>query len=325
MSHKRRYMKRDQSLQTRLIILWRVCKVGVRNLFRNAWLTIAAIAVMLVALTIMLGAVVLNVTARDVIGHLSQNLKVSIYLHDGADQQQVNELRTALEQNDYVSDVEYVSKDTALQRFMESFEDDEQLQAGLALAGGDTLPASFEVSTTQLARMPDIEHIAQEERFDDTVESITLGKTDARRTIDRAASIQNFVTTSSIIAASVFTVVSVLIIFNTIRMALFTRSEEIRIMKLIGATSGYIRGPFLVEASLYGVIAGVIAATGIYTAILTVGVRVAEQAEFAKTYEFFAQTHVGIIVFAGTILAGIIVGLFSSMLALHRYLKMRDW
>lgn len=320
-----RYIKREQTLKTRAITMWRVLKVGFRNLFRNAWLSIAAIAVMLVALTIILTAVVLNVTARDVIGHLSQNLKVSVYLYDDVEEGNTTQLREALEGNEYVAAVEFVSKDEALKRFMANFRDDEQLLSGLALAGGDTLPASFEVSTRSLARMPDIEHIAQQERFDDIVESITLGRTDAQRTIERAASLQNFVTVSSVVAAAVFTVVSVLIIFNTIRMALFTRSEEIRIMKLIGATPGYIRGPFLVEAALYGVIAGLLAAGAVYAAIAVVGPKVAVQEEFAATYAYFSEPSTIALLFAATVVAGIVVGLFSSFLALHRYLRLKNW
>lgn len=319
------YIKQDYPLKTRLIMFWRVIKVGVRNLFRNAWLTIAAIAVMMVALTIMLIAVVLNVTARDVIGHLSQDLKVSVYLHDEVPNDRREALQATLDGAEFVAEVDYVSKEEALQRFMNSFRNDQQLLSGLALAGGDTLPASLEVSTNDLARMPDVEQIAKGSQFKDIVESITLGKTDARRTIDRAASIQDFVTKASVVAAAVFTIVSVLIIFNTIRMALFTRSEEIRIMKLLGAAPGYIRGPFLVEASLYGVIAGVIAATTVYSAIASVGPKVAAQEEFRQTYEFFTQPSIITLVFAGAILGGILVGLFSSALAIKRYLKLKNW
>jgi cell division transport system permease protein len=318
-------MKREQSFATRMVMLWRVIKVGARNLFRNAWLTIAAIAVMVVALTIMLIALVLNVTARDVIGHLSQNLQVSIYLHDDVSDDQRQALQTALESNEYVVKVTHVTKDEALRRFTENFREDEQLLAGLALAGGDTLPASLEVSVKDLARMPDVEQIALDEQFEGMVESVTLGRTDTRSTIERAAGIQDFVTVSSIVAASIFTIVSVLIIFNTIRMALFTRSEEIRIMKLVGATPSYIRGPFLVEASLYGIIAGLIAATAVYAAIMSVGPNIAMQEEFTATYEFFAQTSVTVLIFIGSIFAGILVGLISSFLALKRYLKLKHW
>lgn len=320
-----RYIERNVSPSTRLIMLWRVIKVGCRNLFRNAWLTVAAIAVMVVALTIMLIAFVLNVTTRDVISHLSRDLKASIYIYDNAPAVDRQALQTELEGQEFVAEVMFVSKQAAQQRFMDSFRDDEQLLAGLMLVGDDSLPASIEVSTSDLARMPEIERIAQQPKYKPVVESITLGKTDARRTIDRAASIQGFVTKSSIVAAGVFIIVSVLIIFNTIRMALFTRSEEIRIMKLIGATPGYIRGPFLVEASLYGVIAGVIAATTVQLTIASIGSKVAMQEEFMKTYEYFTQPSTILLIFLGATLAGILVGLFSSALAIKRHLKLKNW
>jgi len=306
-------------------MLWRIFRAGVRNLFRNAWLSIAAIAVMVVALTIMLSALVLNITARDVIAELSKNLKVSIYLQPDTTEEDRFALESSLRANEYVEEVEYVSKEEAHQRFVQSFRNDEQLIAGLALAGSGTLPASYEVSTSDLSKMPQIENVANEDRFKSTVESITLGKTDARTTIDRAATIQGFVTRASIFAASIFTVVSALIIFNTIRMALFTRSEEIRIMKLIGASRSYIRGPFLVEASMYGIIAGIIASSTVYSVIASVGTRVAGQEEFAGTYQFFTEPSMIALIFLGTVGAGVSVGLISSILAMKRYLKLKNW
>lgn len=319
------YLKREVSLRTRLIMLWRVFKVGFRNLFRNAWLTVAAIAVMVVALTIMLVSFVLNVTTRDVISHLSQDLKASIYLHDNVPVNERTELQTELQNKEFVANVTFISKEQAEMRFMESFRDDDQLLAGLTLAGGGSLPASIEVSTADLARMPEIESIAKQPKYKSVVESITLGKTDARRTIDRAASIQDFVTKSSIVAAIVFIIVSVLIIFNTIRMALYTRAEEIRIMKLIGATPGYIRGPFMVEASLYGVIAGIISSVTVLLVIASIGPKIAMQEEFVKTYTFFTRPSTIVLLFLGAILLGIIVGLFSSALAIKRHLKLKNW
>jgi len=127
------------------------------------------------------------------------------------------------------------------------------------------------------------------------------------------------------LAATAFTVVSALIIFNTIRMAIFTRSEEIKIMKLIGATPNYIRGPFLVEASLYGTIAGIIANTAVYSFIFSIGSKISTQAEFTETYNFFSQPSVMGIFLIGSIFAGILIGVVSSSLAMEKYLKLKHW
>jgi cell division transport system permease protein len=176
-----------------------------------------------------------------------------------------------------------------------------------------------------LSKIDGVGEIAKKDEFKNTVESITLGKTDAKKTIDRAASAQRFITLASVIAAGIFAGVSVLIIFNTIRMAIFTRAEEIRIMKLIGATPGYIRGPFLVEASMYGIIAGIIATSVVVAGVFALGDKVATQAEFSATYELFTNPVIIAAMYGASLLVGILVGVISSMLAMEKHLKLKHW
>jgi cell division transport system permease protein len=312
-------------MRRKLITLRRIFVAGIQNFFRNSWLTVAATAVMVVALTIILMAVVLNVTARNAITELSKNLKVSIYLKDEANPDDVASLKKELVTNQYVAEVNYISKDQAQQQFTDSFQNDQKLLEGLALLGGNTLPASLEVSVSNLSKINQVGEIPKRDIYKKIVDSITLGKTDAKKTIDRAAAAQRFITMASIIAASIFAVVSMLIIFNTIRMAIFTRAEEIRIMKLIGATPGYIRGPFLVESSLYGVIAGIVATSVVVAAIFSLGGKVATQAEFATTYTFFTDPKIIAAMYGGAVMLGILVGVISSLLAMEKHLKLKYW
>lgn len=318
-------MKDESALTRGLNNFWRICMYGFKNLFRNAWLSVAAMAVMLVALVIILFTLVLNVTANNAIQELSKNLKASVYLKDDISPSQLDTLADALRNNDFVSDVEYVSKQEARERFTTSFQNDKSLLEGLTLVGGDTLPASYEVSVTDLGRMQDVEAITKQEQFSDTIDSVTLGRTDARKTIDRAAAAQRSITSGSIIAAGIFTAISVLIIFNTIRIAIFTRSGEIRSMKLIGATPAFIRGPFLVETSLYGAVSGIVAASAVYSIILSLGSKLANQAEFIATYDFFTRSETVVGVYLGTVTLGVLVGLFSSVMAMEKHLKLKHW
>ena len=159
------------------------------------------------------------------------------------------------------------------------------------------------------------------------MEDVSLGKDEnsAQQTIDKAVAGQRFINIASIVSASVLSAVSVMIIFNTIRMAIYTRRDEIRIMKLIGATPGYIRGPFLVEASLYGVFAGIIANISVYSLIFVFGKKLANQAEFSQTYAFFTQPMIIIVMLLSAILIGILIGAVSSMMAMERHLKLKNW
>lgn len=303
----------------------RILKSGFINLFRNAWLTIAATAVMVVALSIISIAVVLNVTANNAIAELARDLKASVYLKDDVNDTQVANLRKAIENLDFVESVEYVTQDQAKSDLAGDFNNDDEILQALELAGEDVLPASLKITVNNLKRMPEIKTLAEQEVYSKTVDTISLGQTDAQATIDKAASAQKFINTSSIFAAIVLSAVSIMIIFNTIRMAIYTRRDEIRIMKLIGATPGYIRGPFLVEASLYGVFAGIIANIAVYSLIFSLGRKVASQPEFSQTFNFFTSPGVMVMMWLSILLLGILIGSFSSMLAMERHLKLKHW
>ena len=312
-------------MMRQLITLRRIIIAGIKNFFRNSWLSIAATAVMVVALVIVLMALVLNVVTRNAIAELSTNLKVSVYLQDSADEALRKELQNEVVTNGYVDEVSFISKEQAQKQYAESFQEDKKLLEGLALIGGNTLPASFEIGVTDLSRLEEVGNIAKAEKYASIIESVSLGKTDVKKTIDRAANAQEFITSASILAASIFAVVSMLIIFNTIRMAIFTRAEEIRTQKLLGATPGYIRGPFLVESSMYGIIAGIIASSIVLAVIYSLGNKVANQAEFIVSYEFLTKPSTIAAMYAASMLLGILVGVISSTLAMGRYLKLKHW
>jgi len=307
------------------ITFGRIIVTGVRNFIRNSWLSIAATAVMVVAITIILSAVVLNVTAKNAINELSKNLQVLVYLEPEASDEDRLELQRVLAANEFVDSVDYVDTNEAQQRFSQVFGDEEGVVEGLELIGGDSLPASLEVSANDLDQINTVADIAKQTRFDDIVESVSTGKTDAETTIERAQSARNFILRASVVSAVVFGGVSVLIIFNTIRMTTYTRSDEIRIMKLIGATPRYIRGPFLVEASLYGIIAGLVAVSAVYAMVVSLGGKVANQPEFSQTYTFFTENSTMLLMLTGAVGGGVIVGAVSSMLAMARYLKLKTW
>ena len=306
----------------------RLFKSGIQNFFRNAWLSIAATAVMVVAISISLGSVILNVTARNAIKELSKDIKVSIYLQEGVTEVQRGTLKADLMKNPAVVQVDYINHATAQQR-LKNQQDQGFVDQTLALLGADALPESFDVSVNNLDKLEEVGNIAKQEKYKNTVgqktDDITLGKTRSKETITRASAAQRIITLGSIVAAGLFAAVSVLIIFNTIRMAIYTRSEEIKIMKLIGATPSYIRGPFIVEASLYGVIAGILGSAIAYVGVYSLGKKVADQREFMATYDFFTQYPVMIAMVAGAIAGGVMVGIISSGLAMEKHLRLRHW
>jgi cell division transport system permease protein len=143
---------------------------------------------------------------------------------------------------------------------------------------------------------------------------------------ERKASIESigravgFAEKAGIIASLVFVAISSLIIFNTIRMAIFNRKEEIQMMKLIGADQSFIRGPFVVEAIVYGFIAAIIATALGFAMLYSIAPSLNGYLNVQSTIDFIT-TYIGFVLL-GMILVGAFIGVVSSLLATRRYLKL---
>lgn len=301
-----------------LITVWRVVKQGLTNFLRNTWLSTAATAVMLVTLTIMLGSVIINLALSKEIDNIVKDITVSVYFKEGATENQRTGLNQDLLKQPNVRKVKYISKDEALRIFSEENKEQPELLDGLTIAK-NALPASFEVQVVDLGNINPIVELAESKKYENFVEETSYDKNREER-IQRIASTQRFITTSSAIAGGVFATISILIILNTIRMAIFTRGEEIRIMQLIGATNAFIRGPFLFEAALYGIVASVISLVLVYSALFTLSQEIDQYIDFSTVMSFF--TGQWYVVVGGTLFIGVGIGVLSSLLAMTRYLKL---
>ena len=138
-------------------------------------------------------------------------------------------------------------------------------------------------------------------------------------TIDRIASIMNRVQVIGLAAAGIFALVAILVVFNTIRMAIFNRKEEIYMMKLVGASRWFIAEPFVIEASLYGVISAAAASGIIYITMYFLGTRM--NTTFGSTYALLQQYWYFIV--AALLVIGILIGVISALLATRKYLKIK--
>jgi cell division transport system permease protein len=305
----------------KLIAFRRIAIQGFRNFFRNAWLSVAATAVMVVTLTIILSSLAINLILTDNIEDIASRVKVSVYLNDGVPEDRKSQFEQALAQSDNVNSVRFIDKDEAFSIFLEQNADDPDIISGASITD-NVLPESFEIEVIDLTQIDDVIAVADQPQFADIVDETSVNE-QRRESIDNIARAQDYINLASITLAGIFAAISTLIIFNTIRMAVFTRSDEIEIMKLIGATPGYIRGPFLFEAAMYGVFAGILASVGVYSVLISLGPRVNDALLVNSTVDFFAAHW--LLIFLATILIGVIIGLLSSYFSTARYLKLKRW
>jgi cell division transport system permease protein len=304
-----------------MIQFWRIIASGFRNFLRNAWLSSAATAVMTVTLTLILVSAFLSSALNATVKGIVNKIDLSIYLNDNITPEQTQELQKRLQGLENVESVRFISKADAEEIFRRQNPGDPTLLEGLKQAEG-ALPASFQVKTKDQnpQKLEQIVHFT--ERPDVKPMVAKLSYQDQRKeTIDKIIRVANVLRTVGLIASSIFLVISVLIIFNTIRMAIFTRRNEIEIMRLVGATNWFIRGPFVFEGALYGIIAAGIATALGYTLLAAAGGRLAIfLGDVGSTVAFFKAYPV--LVLVSELLLGVIIGTISSLLAMTRYLKL---
>ena len=305
-------------------MLERIFKAGAVNFVRNSWLAVAAIAVITITLSIVLFLVIANATFTNTIQQITDRIDVSVYLKDDVTAEQRDKLIDDLKRIDNVKSVDYISKNEALERYREQNKDDIDLLVAINQTD-NPLPASLQIKPrdpNQLESLrgylesPDIKKLQSDE---------TSYSGDRKEAIDKISRATNFFREAGVVGVIVFIIVSMLIIFNTIRMAIFNRRDELAIMRLLGATPWYIRGPFVVETMLYGVIAAVISVS-LCNLLFSVASTTFEASSLGLldinySSQYFSNRFWQI--FGGQLLIGILVGGLSSIIATRRYLKLK--
>lgn len=311
-------------MKRKMITLNRVIKSGLLNFVRNAWLAIAAIAVMVITLTIVLFSVIANATFTETIRQITDKIDVSVYLNDTVDPRQTEDLIGQVKALENVREVEYISKDEALKRYQQ--ENQDNLDLLLAISQTDNpLPASLQIKPKDPNNIQQVKDFLEKPEIKELQSEETSYSGDRKEAIDKITNATTFFREAGFVGVIVFAIISMLIIFNTIRMAIFNRREELSIMRLLGASTWYIRGPFVVETVIYGVIAAIVSVT--LCSILfnisssTLGASSLGLLDIKYANEYFAS-HFWTILLTQMII-GIFIGATSSIIATRRYLKFK--
>jgi cell division transport system permease protein len=303
------------------ITFLRMCRYGVNNFSRNAWLTVAATAVMTITLLIVFSTFAARNTLATTVDDIKDKVDMSIYLKTDVTDEDVETITSELKQLETVTNVSYISPEKAREAF-----------ANQNSRNPDALSALNEATNkfsgtlrVKLADINDTRELAQfvannptvKENIDPAREPSFAGE--RKNAIEGIAKSVVFAERAGLVATIIFVVISSLIVFNTIRMAIFNRRDEIEMMKLIGADKSFIRGPFIVEAVVYGFIAAILATSLGVAGLYWLKDRLISGVQIEPTLDF-VLSYIGFIALA-MIALGALIGVVSSLLATRRYLK----
>jgi cell division transport system permease protein len=300
----------------------RMCRYGVNNFSRNAWLTIAATAVMTITLLVVFITLAARNVLLDTVAEIRDKVDMSIYVKNNISDDDVKKIQKSLEKLSTVRKVTYISPEEARTNFAQNNKTNAGALDALNEATNE-FPGTFRINPVDINKTSELRKFVEtdkalKENIDPNRKPSFAGE--RRSAIENIGRWVSFAEKAGLIASIIFIAISSLIVFNTIRMAIFNRKDEIQMMKLIGADRSFIRGPFVVEAVVYGFIAAIIATalgiTILYGAsgpLLGYGVNVQNTINIMTIYIGF--------VLLGMILLGAFIGVISSLLATRRYLK----
>ena len=315
--------RRAKLRQRRLLTFIRMCRYGVSNFSRNAWLTVAATAVMSITLIIILMTMVARQVLLDTVAKVAHRTNVSIYLKGSTDQRVIRELTARLKKLQNVEDVSYISAEEARQEQARSYQNDPDALDAIRESHNE-MSATLRISVRDLNDRTSLNKFIQTDELykqhkDPRKESSFSGE--KRRTIDKIGDWVRIATVAGSIATTIFVIISSLVVFNTIRMAIFNRKDEIQMMKLIGAERGFIRGPFIVEAVMYGFIAAIIASVAGYSVVMWLKGPLTNYDVPMTSVVTMMTTYLPLVVLA-MIGIGALIGVVSSWIATRKYLKL---
>lgn len=279
------------------------------NVRRNPFISVAAILVMTISL-FMFGAVfLLRGAIQRSVDLFTGNVEVAIFLEEDLSSDERDQLRSEIEALKEVQTVTYESKEDAYKNFLELFKSSPEFTQGVA---ADALPASFRVKLIDASQ-----YGAIAERF--TNRPGVRQVRDERQVVEDLFAQSSRLRQAGLYMAIVVAFAAAVLIATTIRMGIFTRRREIGIMKLVGATNWFVRGPFMVEGLAQGIVGAVIAVLLLLPARGTLG-SFGPGAGLPQAVNFAIDP--GDVLGIGVLLlaVGALIGVIGSLLGLRRFL-----
>ncbi|PJE50762.1 MAG: hypothetical protein COV29_03460 [Candidatus Yanofskybacteria bacterium CG10_big_fil_rev_8_21_14_0_10_36_16] len=297
--------------------LKRIISSGWTNFKRNSFLSFGTTGVMTLTLLLLLGLLFFQFMTSQVVAELESKVDISAYFKQDAPEDIITSVREELETLPEIDFVEYTSRDEALAEFKERHADNELIQESLAQLEENPLQASLNIKAVDSTQYASIAGFLDDHKFRASIEKINFFENEL--VITRINKISNGIKTWGLIGTIMLVAIAIMVTFNTIRLTIYSQKQEIEIMRLVGASNWHIRGPYLVEGAFYGIFAAIFALAVAYPSILVSSDKINVFAPSINLLAYFTANLWQVLV--ALFVAGILLGMISSTIAMNRHLK----
>jgi cell division transport system permease protein len=299
----------------------RIIKGGFVSFKRGGVVSWAAVLVMTITLSVITLIIFFQAVLHFSLSQIKDKVDVAIYFTVGAPDDKIMALKSSLEQLPEVASVSYTSADDALAIFRSRHQSDYPTIQALDEIGTNPLGGYLDVKAKEVSQYGDIANFLQSDNALSLDSASIIDKVNYNQNklvIDRLDSIIAGGQKLGFLITLLLVIISIIVTFNTIRLAIFISKEEIGVMGLVGASKMHIRGPFMIEGAIYGVIATFVTLLLFWPASVWLGNHMTDFLGI-NMYDYFVSSFFQI--FTILLLSGILLGVISSFLAVRRYLS----
>lgn len=303
--------------------LTRVIAYGLLGFRRNGWLSTTTISILVVALIVFGGLIIFRALTNVIVEELQDQADFNISFKIDTPEDDILAAKKAIESIAEVKKVEYISRDRALEIFRETHKDDPEIQTSLEMlkegdmANPNPLPASLKIKVYEIKDYPAVVNYLDGAPFKASFKDVKEEK--VALVMEKLRVIIDVVQRSVLTIILFLTAVAVLVTFNTIRLAIYSSRDEIGIMRLVGASNFLIRGPYMVEGVIYGIIAAIISLLLITPAVYFSSPYIKGSITEMDLWKYFISN--SFFLFLYQLAFGIALGVVSSFIAVRKYLR----
>ncbi|MEK7147861.1 MAG: permease-like cell division protein FtsX [Patescibacteria group bacterium] len=313
-------MNKKEQFMTKLK---RIVRGGCFYFWRNVTVSLASVLVMMVTLVV-IGLISFSGAILDTsLNELRNKIDINVTFAPSASEADILTIKHSLESLPEVSLVTYISKEEALTAFKERHANDQSILAALEELDANPLGAVLNIKARDPSQYASVANFLESENSSLTPNGVNIidriNYFQNKAAIDRLTSIIHSADRLGFALTILLAVISMLIAFNTIRLTIYIAKDEISVMRLVGASTSYIQGPFVVVGVIYGVVAGII--TLLLFLPITYWLGTETESFFVGFNIFSYYLRHFLEIFFIIMVSGILIGALSSILAIRKYLK----
>lgn len=299
-----------------MVTFVRIIKYGLQDFYRNISLSVSTIGILAMMLFVLMSAVMVRSVSSLVVTSVRDKIDIALYFKKDTSEDLITQVQKELQSMDLIASASYIPPDKTLENFKERNKGNAAIIQAVEEIGGNPFQASIAIKAKDPAMYHQVADYIDSAFFKEAIDRLTFNEN--KLVIDKLQKVNTVVDTGAIAVVFLLGMMAVLVVFNTIRLAIYSQREEISIMKLVGASNFFVRAPFVVTGLVYGVIAAFISLFIFWPLTSAASPYLASFVSQMNISELFSQNFGKIVLvdFGG----GLLLGAISSYIAVRKYL-----